>query len=300
VRDFKEKYGFKNVLGTLLGNGIAHSNYDYIELHSIYEDQLRNITNYLKDMTDISSSFRSTQNNRSFGDLRAKVQSISDYDLNKFEIYIYEKGVTKNDSVVSAVTYIDEKIKELDRDIASTEAAIVATNTAIEKFVFVYNTTYADNNATTQVLANGKAYDKLQEEAMRYQAKLVGLNSSKALWESRNDKVESAVAMTEEEKAVAVATAESMLVEMDTNLKIQIGYVDQTVNEYIESEVMKNSIFKSLSAVKAERENDSWKVLAIAELLVMFFAAIAAIMVTRAKENKQMETARDIKQEDKD
>lgn len=302
IADFKVKYGFKNVLGTLLGNGIAHANYDYIELHSIYEDQLKNIVSYLEDMTSVSPTFRSTQNQRSFEDLKARVQAISDYDLNQFEIYIYEKGVSKKDAVIAAATYIDEKVKEIDRKVASTTAGLNATNQAIADFTFVYNTTYTDNNTTTQVLANGEAYNKLQEEARTYQTRLVELNTIKALWESRNAKIVGAADMTEEEKQVATATAENMLGEIDAKVKTEIGYIDQAVSEYIESEVMKNGITKALSAVKIEKDNDAWKILAISELLIVFVAALVAIMVTNSKQNKQaiaVSTKENERQEDK-
>jgi hypothetical protein len=287
ISDFKNKYGFKNVLGTLLGNGISHSSYDYIELHSIYEDQLKNIVNYLNSMISISSTFRSVENQMSFEDLKARVQAISDYDLNQLEIYIYEKGVSKKDALINAKTYINEKIIEIDRVVVSTTEALSATNQAIADFIFVYNTTYTEKNTTTQVLANGNAYDKLQDEARKYQTRLVDLNSSKALWESRNTKITNAAAMTDEEKQEAIAISENMLSDINANVKVQIDNIDQAVREYIEREVMKNGIAKTLSSVKVEADNDNWKILAIAELLVIFVAALVAIFVTNSKQNKQ-------------
>ncbi len=284
---FKQQYGFNNALGTLIGEEVNRNGYDYLELHSLYADQVDSVMAYLDDMISRSASFRTTATKLSFEDMKARVKSIRDYDLYKLEIYIYGKGVSRADSTIDAVTFIDEKINDIARSIAATEASITATNNAIANFEFVYNTTTTENNTTTSVLANGAAYEKLYDNLRIYQSQLVSLNSTKALWETRKAKINSAASMSEPEKAASIATAESLLDRINSKITEEIGYINEAVDEYIESEVMKNSIIKTVSAVEAPRDDNAIKILILAELIVMFAAAVTAMCVTSAKEKKR-------------
>lgn len=282
---FKQNYGFSNALGTLIGGDVNKENYEYIELHSIYYDQIDSILRYINDIAGSSNSFRSTETKLSFNDLKARVQSIIDYDLNKLEIYIYENGVSKGSPTINAATFIDEKISYLNREIDSADATITAILQSISEFEFVYNTTTSEN-ITTSVLANGAAYEKLQDDLRIYQTRKVELTSSKDLWETRKTKILNAEAMTEEEKALSISTADALIGDIDVKIKKEIGYINQAVDEYVEKEIMKNSVVKTFSAIRADDNNDSLKILLVVEMLVMLTAALIAVGITATKAKK--------------
>ena len=66
----------------------------------------------------------------------------------------------------------------------------------------------------------------------------------------------------------------------------EIEFINEAVNEYIEYEVMKDSIRKAVSATKAKNEAFNIKLLILIEVLTVFLAAIAAMTVTNIKEKK--------------
>lgn len=283
---FKESYGFNDALGTLIGGEVSTNGYDFIEINELYTDQITNILDYLDLMISKSNSFRSTTSKMSFEDMRARIVSISSYDLSKLELYIYENGVSNGNSAINTKTYIEEKIVVTDRAIAATTALIAATNTAIANYVFAYNTTTTEANTTIQVLANGEGYEELQSNLITYQSTLVSQNSAKTLWTERLAKINTASMLTDEEKAAAIAQANTMVSKIETSLTQEIAYINDAVDEYIANEEMKNSINKTLSATMVAVDTTNYKVLLVVLALVIFIACLVAIGVTYKKNVK--------------
>lgn len=286
IKAFKGKYGFDEVLGTLIGEQIIGNGYDYIELHSLYEEQINSIIKYLNMLIDSSNTFRSTDTKMSFEDIETRVLSIKNYDLNKLQLYLYEKAVSNGKSSIAPTLFINDKLNYINREIQKTTSLITSTETAITNYQFVYDTRTDANGNVEKTVANGDSYDKLQTDLRNYKKELVNLNSNKDLWSDRLTKITEAQALTAEEKADAIAVIDAMFEEINSKLSMEINYVNQAVDEYIKNEVMKNSVLKTVSATKSVKEKSYLKIFLTIELLTIVIACLAAIFITNEKIKK--------------
>ena len=273
-------------MGTVIAEEVDYENYDYIELYDLYSTQIDSILSYLDKKIAESNTFRATDTKLTFEDMRTRVNTIREYSLKAFDTFILENGVTRSDAPLDVQVYIQEKLDTLNRELAIIDASLSATQTSINNFEFVYNTTSTENNTITQTLANGNAYDNLYKNLLTYQSNKVSKEGQISLWTDRKDKFNAAVALTPQEKTEATTTADAMIINMDTKLKEEIGYINSAVNEYIDVEVMKNSVIKAVSANKQISENFSFSTFAIIEILAIFVAFLIALGVTSKRSSK--------------
>ncbi|HHU43488.1 MAG: hypothetical protein ACOX2Y_00305 [Christensenellales bacterium] len=291
IVEFKEKYGHGDVLGTLIAEEVDFSTYDYVEIYDVFNTQVQDIIRYLNFLVDSSGSFRTTSTKLSFADLRSRVNAIKNYNLKSLETYIFEYGIASENSLIGVEVYIQEKLERIDIQIAATENLINNTKQAMEDFRDFYNTRRDVLGNEEQYLANGDIYQMYANDLVKYQKELVQYQTDKELWEKRLEKFQAFVDQEENDqsdhtKAEMIDYADAMIENISTALKSEIDRINDAVQEYMETEVLKNSIMKTVSAVRVFEDKDNIKTLAIAVIIASFLAFLAALIVTNIKEKK--------------
>lgn len=290
VTDFRSTYGYNQVLGTLIAEEIDFSTYDYVELFDVYNTQIQDVLRFLEEIIVEAKSFRSTQSKLSFEDMRSRVKSILDYNIKSLETFIFDNGIASDSSIIDVKTYIEEKLSNINIQIEATQQLLADTERAMsEVFQPYYNTRKDINGNEERFLANGEIYQQYSDNFMKYQSRIVEQTTEKTLWTNRSIKFEGAsTTYTPTEREEHRDKADLMLEKINQQIVMEIGYINEAVNEYIESAVLKDSITKAVSAVKAAPNNFNLKQLILVEMLAVFLAFIAAIFVTSYKEKKAL------------
>lgn len=287
IEEFKKTYGYDEVLGTLIGEEVDFSYFDYVELYDVYNTQVEDIIRYLNAMIEMAGNFRSASNKMTFADMHSRVMAIRNYNIKALETYIFDKGIASERSIIDVQTYIQEKLDNIDIEIQATEQLLADTERAMKDvFEAYYNTKKDANGNEERYLANGEIYQQYSNNLMLYQTNLVEQQTIRTLWSNRLQKFNDAEQLTDEEREALVLKADEMIEKINFALKKEIEFINEAVNEYIEYEVMKDSIRKAVSATKAKNEAFNIKLLILIEVLTVFLAAIAAMTVTNIKEKK--------------
>lgn len=288
IANFRATYGYNDVLGSLIAYDIDFKKYDYVEMFDVYNTQITDIIRFIDTLLTEAKGFRSTSNNLTFEDYKSRILSIRDYNIKALETYIFDKGIANEKATINVTTYIEEKLSNIEIEIEATEKLLEETDRAMtEIFEAYYNTKKDVNGNEEKYLANGEIYQQYHDNYMMYQTELVAQNTEKKLWTNRRNKFRDATdEYTAAEREEHRDEADFMIETINDLLLVEIDYINEAVDEYIETEVMKNSINKSVSAVKTNIETFDIKLLVIVVILAMFIAFVAALVVTSKKEKK--------------
>lgn len=290
IAQFKKEYGYGEALGSIIAGGVDFDAYDYIEIYDLFNSQIEDILRFVNLRIAEAPAFRSTISKMTFEDMKARVNAVKNSTMKPLELLIFQNGLTKEGSAVSASKFVEDKIESLTRDIASTQAALTATTNAINNFTFAYDTkTFADGSSEKTVV-NTEPLVRFQTDLQTYQKLMVKQSAEKEVWTERLTYFDPA-APAENKDPQAQAKSDALINEINAILMKEIGYINDAVQEFIDSELLKNSIQKSVAAVKIPYEGFDIKVLLIIVFLGMFVAFLAALAVTNSKEKKARLTA---------
>lgn len=279
INKFRETYGFGNLLGTKVAETVEYEKYDYIQIYSLLESQINEAVSYLDNLISDAKDFRSTESKLSFFDLREKAYKIINYELSFLETYIMENGIQKSGSNNAAKLYIEERIRYLQDSISLYQDRKTSTEAAIAIFEHQYNSHIDTNGNITNTLANGDVYQQLFNDLTNNNAKLAELNSTLVKWQRWKDKFDAPGGEGDPE------VADEMVEEVNVKIISLLGQINDTVDEYISTEVLKNSVVRAVAAVKAEKEDNVLLIMFLVEAVAVLIAAIAAVSVTKKKGN---------------
>jgi len=279
INKFRETYGFGNLLGTKVAETVEYEKYDYIQIYSLLESQINEAVSYLNNLIADAKDFRSTESKLSFFDLREKAYKIINYELSFLETYIMENGIQKSVSNNAAKLYIDERIRNIQDSISLYTERKASTEAAIDIFEHQYNSHIDTNGNITNTLANGDVYQQLFNDLTNHNAKLAELNSTLVKWQRWKDKFDAPGGEGDPE------VADEMIEEVNVKIISLLGQINDTVDEYISTEVLKNSVVRAVAAVKAEKEDNVLLIMFLVEAVAVLIAAIAAVSVTKKKGN---------------
>lgn len=287
IQNFKNTYGLGEVLGTLIAEDVDFASYDYVELYDVYNTQVDDALRYLDIMIKDAKYFRSTTNKMTFQDMKTRVLSIKNYNIKALETYIFEFGIANEESIINVQTYIQEKLDNIDIEIEASEKLLNDTSNAMTNIFQPYYNTKTDVNGNEEkYLANGEIYQQYSENLIKYQTQLVLQRTTKTLWTNRLAKFNSAAQLTESERNKLITKADSMLEKINSDINKEIAFINEAVDEYIEVDLMKNSIMMTVAASKVKEDTFNIKMLILVEVLAIFLAALLAIYVTAKKEKK--------------
>lgn len=285
IAQFKKDYGYGEALGSIIAGGVDFSNYDYLEIYDLFNSQIADILRFVNLRIAEAPSFRSTETKMTFEDMKARVNAVKNSTMKPLELLVFQNGLSKEGSAIDAYKFINDKIESLTRDIASTQAALNATQDAIVNFNFAYDTkTYSDGSQEKTVV-NVEPLVKFQNDVQVYQKLLVSQNLEKQIWTARLAFYDPQ-ALAGDKDPNAGTKADALIADTNAKLIEEIGYINSAVQEYIDSELLKNSVQKSVAAVKILYEGFDIKVLMIVVFLGMFVAFMAALAVTYNKDKK--------------
>lgn len=285
IAQFKNDYGYGEALGSIIAGGVDFSTYDYLEIYDLFNSQISDILRFVNLRIAEAPSFRSTKTKMTFEDMKARVNAVKNSTMKPLELLVFQNGLSKDGSTIDAYKFINDKIESLTRDIASTQAALNATQDAIVNFNFAYNTkTYSDGSQEKTVV-NVEPLVKFQNEVQTYQKLLVSQNLEKQIWTARLAFYDPQ-ALAGDKDPNAATKADALIADTNAKLVEEIGYINSAVQEYIESELLKNSVQKSVAAVKIPYEDFDMKLLMIVVFLGMFAAFMLALAVTNSKDKK--------------
>ncbi len=301
IVDFRRAYGYSDLLGTLVARrDLEVTDYEYVELFDIYNSQVEDILRFIdNEMIPKAFDFRSSESKLSFQDMRSRVKSIMDNDVKSLEIYIFNKAVAREakTTAIDVITYIDDKIEKLDKKIAAIDAICNELKIAMEDFREFFNTRIDVNGAEEKYLANGDIYEKYSTDYLKYITDSVDYTMQKVLWESRSTNFNDALSNNPpEERQSHRDKVDSMILAIEDRLATEIALINSAIDEFIEVEVMKDSISKSIAAVKKPSNDIDIKLLILSEVLAVFIAFVVAVGITSSKEKKlalQQETKKD-------
>lgn len=294
IAQFKKDYGYGEALGSIIAGGVDFEDYDYIEIYDLFNSQINDILRFVDLRIAEASSFRSTVSKMTFEDMKARVVAVKNSTMKPLELLIFQNGLTKEGSAIAASKFIVDKIESLTREISSTQAALTATQDAIDNFTFAYDTkTFADGSFEKTVV-NTEPLVRFQTDLQTYQKLLVNQTAEKGIWTERLAYYDPA-APAENKDPQATAKSDALINEINASLMKEIGYINEAVQEFIDSELLKNSVQKSVAAVKIPYEGFDIKVLMIVVLLGMFAAFMIALAVTNSKDKKARLAAPELK-----
>lgn len=292
ITDFRSAYGYSSLLGTLIARrDLEITDYEYVELFDIYNSQVEDILRFIDhEMIPQAFDFRSSESKLSFQDMRSRVKSIMDYNIKSLEIYVFDKAVAREaqTTAIDVVTYIDDKIEKINKKIAAIDALSDELKVAMADFREFHNTRVDVNGAVENYLVNGDIYQQYSTRYLSSIAESVDYTMQKELWEGRIDKFNRALnnVLPEAEVQLHRDKVDSMLLIIEDKLATEIALINAAIDEFIEVEVMKDSISKSIAAVKRPANDIDIKLLILSEVLAVFIAFIIAIAITSAKEKK--------------
>lgn len=286
ISDFRKTYGYSDLLGTFIAENIAFDDYDYIQIYDLFDSQLTEIVRFLSSRMIDAGSFRHTDTKMSFEDMRVKTQNLKNYELKTLETYIMENGVQKEDINVPALTYIEERLRDITDQTTIVNTRKQSTLDEMDSFKFQYNTYTDVNGNVNSILANGEAYSALSANLASYNAQLAELSTTEAKWVRWENKFKNLAAISEEERKEITVHTDKMISDLNAKVVSLMTDINSAIDEYMEVEVLKNSVLPALAATATTPEGSGLKILLIVEVLVIIVAALVAIGITKRKESR--------------
>lgn len=290
IEEFKKDYGYGEALGSIIAGGVDFDEYDYIEVYDLFHSQINDILRFVDLRIAEAPSFRSTTTKMTFEDMKARVNAVKNSTMKPLELLIFQNGLSKTGTKIEARKYINDKIDSLSREITAAEAALLATQNAIDNFEFAYDTKTFSDGSMDKTVVNVEPLMKLQTDLQVYQKNVVSLDSEKKIWQDRLEFFDPNQQI-EDKDPDAKAKADTLIELINKRLVEEIESINVAVQEFIDVELLKNSVQKSVAAVKAPNEAFDIKVLLIVVFLGMFAAFTTALIVTNTKEKKGMAAA---------
>jgi hypothetical protein len=239
---FFEEYSARNILSTAIFS-LPYEEYDYSESYKILNGQFNNILNYLVEKRNESPDFRAKSTQMSFGDIVRNINLIRDIDLLNMRALIDIRLLTKNVDfrILSYRALVAEK--EMDEIIAMENA--VATWNAIETYEKDSTIWFGTvGQAALEFNESSGFYDDLITRALRYEETAIRLRAEIDYHEEMIANLYNAETpgdpVADFQRQLDILHIESLIQSVSGKMAMWIDIINETVDEYMETEVLKD------------------------------------------------------------
>lgn len=233
---FLKEYSDKGILNTAV-TVLPYSEYDYDDAAKVLNGQLDTIISYLASKMDISPNFRSNKTQMSFGDIITNLDLLKTIDLSKIRSIIEVRFVTK-DSELLISTYRSLIVeKTLDRDVYREKALIFQQAAAsYQKDSAVM---FGAADSTLQFTQPSDTYDLLIKQATESSEFAVRLQGVIDYYEKRIADLQDPISILN--RSADIALVEDAIASVSEKMSVWIDIVNETIDEYMETEALKDA-----------------------------------------------------------
>ncbi len=282
-------------------SNIDYDKYDYMEICSLYEQQLDTVLDMLTGYASQNESFRSTKTGLTFNDLKVYFSGIRNTEYAKFHSLVRSACLSKNEEVL--LKNYRYKVEQLESEyVKKTEESNVSFGIMTDfykqyqKGIAFENWQEGSGNKNNNILYDIDETNKkttYDEIVSKYVDSGVEAENAKKDIEYYNRLIQDYTQsnLTEEQKAVYKAEAEQLINQIDKSLKNYISVANETLNDY---NVYKGTNYISyLSSVSVDAKLSRVVTLAFALVAGAFMGMMLALGVEIVKKLAEEEKLKD-------
>lgn len=274
---FAAMYTQKNIYSSsMFGDSVTTDiNADYLDYYDLYYAQLTSINSYIRQMSAKNASFRSTNTNKTFGDLIQSYTALeTSYGL--FKSYVVSNKVAKNLTITK--NNLTVTVSKLTNRKTSLNDTITKIQDQIDKYVPETSTIISNGN-TTIIQTYAPEYYALQKQLTACIMELGTVTDELAEYNSRLDAFNGASELAADDPLII--GADSMLARLRTDSIAFVTNVNGTVEDYFKTMLVTDSL-RVIQPPVYVRSSADIPVLYI-YLVGVIGAVIVAMIVTHVK-----------------
>ena len=234
-KTFFDSYGYKKSIENAIIS-IDHNDYDYADAVLVFDSNLLSLKKYIEELEKTDEvRFRAENSGFTFSDLVKSIETLRTEDLEMLSSYITLYSVTKDKK--DLISKYKFRIEELERSKKQYEQMVEGLSETIDAYqqntIMVFDR--ADGDANTSFLQSSDAYAELVDKQVAAQKDAEESAQEINRYQKRIKNLEGSTKKGSEQK---VKDDFDML---SGKLNTLLSNVRDTVNEYYEEVVLKNS-----------------------------------------------------------